>query len=234
MIRTLAVGAIALGAASGVSQAAFLSFASDTNPAAPTLEATFRPGPGNTLISEFDPTFVDLLIDADEDGPNAAISLGARLSVSLTLEYVGSTLIIGNVYTHAFSVAGFFEFEDAAGMNAWSLRGDVALGEAVFVGLGTNLLVNSASITGFDIAYSIMNVPSLGDGSELPGDFGFTLTNLNGNSGASLVFNMAQEIIGIGDFTAESSFSGRVIPTPGALALAGLGGISLIRRRRAS
>lgn len=240
------IGASLVALAAGSANAAFISFASDSDPDNPTLVASFsevdRGLGGTTLIAEFDPTFVDLEVDPDGDGPLGETILNAQLGVSMVLDYVNSVEIVPGMFTHIFSLVGNFAFtgfDDARGNPSdWRIEGTIDAGEAVFTGLGSDEIVSSASMTGFDISYELIDVPFLGSGENLWGDFGFTLTDINDGAGAQLVFDDAPlnqglaNVIGINDFTSEASFSGSFVPTPGTVAIAGISGICFARRRR--
>ena len=234
--------------AAGAAQAAFISFASDTDPDNPTLVSEFvgfdRGADISNIILDFEPTFVTLTIDPDDDGPMGPIELAAKLEVEIGTDYVNSVEVAPGLYTHVFSVNGLFSFTPADQVRGepvdWSLTGFIPEGGAAFTALGSADRIGSAAITGFDITYSLFDVPGLGSGAELLGDFGFTLTDINDGDGADLVTQGPVrggnggplQIFGIEDYTAESSFSGSFIPTPSTLALIAPVGLIASRRRR--
>jgi len=228
--------ALALCAAASAANASFISFASDTSPLTPTLVGTWDANSQTNTVTDVGPTLVDLLFDSDEAGPTPPVTTAAQLDLSLSLIYASSAPLGFGMFAHAFNVVGNFNFTNLAGNDPFNVDATISLGEAVFIGLGTGTQVNSASITGADIIYNqVVYSPAIINfaGFNLPGDFGFTITALNGGSGAQLVTNGQGQVIGINNFFAESSFSGSfAIPTPGAAALAGIAGMTAIRRRR--
>ena len=248
--RTTSVAAM-LGTAlftAATANAAFISFASDTDPDNPTFVADYlelqRGVGGSTIVNNYEPTFVSLIVDPDDDGPLGDISLAARLDVEMRLDYVSSVQVAPGFYTHLFSLVGEFSFTPAddvrvQGDPEWSLTGTITEGEAIFAGIGSSTTVNSASMTGFNIDYDLVNVPVLGSAQNLLGDFGFTLTDINNGAGADLVTAQPRggsgpldNIVGINDFDSEASFSGSFVPTPSTLALIAPLGVFASRRRR--
>jgi hypothetical protein len=229
--------ALALCAAASAANASFISFASDTSPLNPTLIASWDNSNQVTHVADFGPTIVDMLFDADEAGPQSPVTVPAALHLDLTMSYASSAPLGFGMFAHAFNVLGTFEFTNLVGNDEFTVKATVSLGEAIFVGLGTGTTVMSASITGAEMMYDqVAFDPAIVAFGALncPGDFGFTITALNGGAGAQLITNGSGQVIGISGFQAESSFSGSFanIPTPGAAALAGLAGMTAIRRRR--
>lgn len=229
--------ALALCALASAANASFISFASDTSPLNPTLVGTWDNLNQITHVADFGPTTVDMLFDPDESGPQMPITVPAALHVDLSMSYASSAPLGFGMFAHAFNVLGTFQYTNLIGNDEFLVKATVDLGEAIFVGLGNGTTVMSASITGADMMYDQVSFdPAILGFSMIncPGDFGFTITALNGGAGATLVRNGSGQVIGINNFMAESSFSGSFtnVPTPGAAALAGLAGVTAIRRRR--
>lgn len=220
--------------AGAAAQGAFISFASDSSPTNPTFVGTFDGQ--TTTIRDFGPTNVRLFVDPDEHGPLGPVTLFADMTAEFNLAYSGSVGLGGNNWAHVFNVSGFFEFKDATGASI--IRGDIGNGTAALTGIGTFGQAMTASMSGFDISYTLGLISDIvGFGGIQLGDFGFTLTAINGGAGAPYVFpagsgGAGQSPLGIGPFTSEGSFSGRFVPTPGTTALLGLGGLAVLRRRR--
>lgn len=231
-MRCISACALAVAAVGTTAHGAFISFASDSSPTNPTLVGTYSGG-GVTHVADFGPTPVQLLVDADENGPGGPVALGANLTVSFNLAYSGSTVIAPGFFTHTFSTVGFFEFRDP-GTSALILRGDVASGTAALVALGSSTFVLSASISGFNTSYTLGTVAAtVGFGGIRTGDFGFTITSLNNGGGVALVNAAGSGAVeGIAPFSAESSFSGHFIPAPGAVSLLAVAGAFASRRKR--
>lgn len=229
------LSALSICVLASAANAAFVSFASDTSPLSPTLVGTWDSMNQVTHVSDVGPTNVDLLFDADEAGPQLPVTVPAQMTLNLTMAYASSAPLGFGLFAHAFNVVGNFQFTNHVGNNPFTVAATVGLGEAVFVGLGNGSQVNSASITGSGISYDTVTFSPMivnFNGFNLAGDFGFTITALNGGAGASLVLNNSGQVIGINNFAAESSFSGSFVPTPGAGALAGFGVLLAARRRR--
>lgn len=225
---------VALGAllTTTVSHAATISYAADNQPTEPTLLGFFDNNTNTTRIVDVGPTFTVFLADPDGGGPMPATAFNANLTVDFELSYVFSDEIVPGFYSHVFSLTGFFEFHDA-NTNELLVRGDVGAAQAIMAALGTNTKVQSGLITGFDITYTV-GAPIaaiFGFGGFAPGDFGFTLTSVNHGDGADLIYE-DDEIVGIQPFEARSSFSGFLVPAPGAAALYAMGMLMIARRRR--
>jgi MYXO-CTERM domain-containing protein len=217
--------------ASMSAQAAFISFGSDSNPAAPTFVASYDSGTLTTTLSNAPGATVDLLIDANESGPGAPITIAASFTANIDLSYAGSVQIFPGFFSHTFSATGSFEFRDSI-TNVLLFRGDIGASEGGFAAMGSGTTMFSGSMSGFGIDYTIGpdGMSAVGFGGVVLGDFGFTLTAISGGS-ASLAFD-GNNIAGINDFESEGSFSGSFVPAPGAAALMGLAGLAGLRRRR--
>ncbi|MGD9692836.1 MAG: hypothetical protein AB7G17_05435 [Phycisphaerales bacterium] len=226
-MRITLATAVALLAGSAA-QGAFISFASDTSPANPTFVSTFD---GVTYVRDFGPTNVDLQIDVDENGPAGPITLNANMTAEFTLSFAGTVPLGGSTMAHVFSLSGYFQFNDAAG--GMILRADVTNG--AFTGVGSSSSIFSAIMSGSGASYTLGSIATeVGFGGVQDGDFGFSLTAINGGAGAALLFPFGDGAspVGIGQFQSEGSFSGRFIPAPGPTALLGIGGLVIARRRR--
>lgn len=224
-----------LALAAGSAQAAFFSFASDTNQNGPTFRNTGANGStlndGGTLNTNGSVNG-PLLADLDEDGPNAPISINARFTFNGSLSnYQAISLSSG--FLHTFRVNGTFSFLDAA------TSGNVmtaTFANAVFASYSNtaSTLGRTASIqanAGTDPTLAFSFGGALGTES-LPEDenFVFTLTSLRNSSGGFVTVTPNGTL---GDLRSEGSFSAAAIPAPGAVALLGLGGLIVARRRRA-
>ncbi|TVQ64320.1 MAG: hypothetical protein EA379_01970 [Phycisphaerales bacterium] len=223
----------ATGLMTAGAQGALISFAADSNPNEPTLLSQFDAGSKITSIFDRGPTMLELLTDPDEDGPLGPVFTSVAMSLGFTMEHVDSRQIFPGFWSHTFSVVGDFEFRDV-NTDELLYRGATGEGGGVFVGLGSATKIMSGSISAFDATYDIgaLGAAIVGfGGTNLLGDFGFTLTSINNGSGAMLAFENG-DVVGIQDFIAESSFSGSFIPTPGFTALASIAGLVALRRRR--
>lgn len=232
-MRMPMAGMVALLAGT-TAQGAFISFASDTSPANPTFVATFNGA--QTVIRDFGPTNVNLLVDADEHGPLGPTTVNANMTAELTLTYSGSVVLGGPMVAQVFRLDGYFQFNDAAG--GLIVRGDIANGAAALTGIGTFSTAFSASMSGAGISYTLGTISDIvGFTGVQEGDFGFTLTAINGGAGVDYVYDEGPRSVGLppvgmDDFSSEGSFSGSFVPTPGATALLALSGLAIARRRR--
>lgn len=231
LIQSIAATA-ALGLAVTGAQSALISFAAGSNPNDPTLVSQFDAGSKITSILDRGPTMLNLLTHPD-DGSASPVTSPVALLLTFSMTHITSNQIMPGLWAHTFSVSGSFEFRDQV-TDDLLYRGTAGESGGVFVGLGTATKINSGGIGDFNTTYDIgpagEAIVGFG-GTQLPGDFGFTLTDINNGAGATLIFENGS-VVGIEDFFAHSSFSGSFIPTPGALALAMMSGVMAIRRRR--
>lgn len=232
---------LALLLASGVAataNAAYISFASDTNHAGPTFISnniqtpTFRDGGPATVGGK---VALKLLVDADEDGPGTAVSYDIFMNFNATLTNYNAHNFAGS-WIHEYTAFGRYEFVDA---NSGALLLGVSFNKALFTSwsaaqgfLGTSATLQSNLGPDDDGQYE----GSLVNQFSIVNDWAFTLTNLRATSGKP------GDVVPVGndgshryDWKSEGSYSATLalVPAPGALALAGLGGLIAARRRRA-
>lgn len=235
---TLAAMAAVAGSVIGSAQGAYISFASDTNHAGPTFISnntqipTFRDGGPSTLGGQ---VALKLLVDADEDGPGAAVSYDIFFKFNATLTNYNRHNLAGN-WIHEYTSFGRYEFVDA---NSGALLLGVNFHEALFTSwsrdmgfLGTSATLQSNLGPDDDMSSEGLLVQQFRDLQ----DWAFTLTNLRATS------VKPGDVVPVGndgshryDWKSEGSYSATLtaIPAPGAIALIGLGGLIAGRRRRA-
>lgn len=232
------VGAVlALAVAAGSANAAFFSFASDRNPDGPTFAGNTsrstlirdgRPFDGNNQVT------ISFLVDRDEDGPGAPEAIEARLEFEGD---VGGYLLLNRTsrFLHTWDFNGGFRVvEQATNQTIFQ----ASFGAALVTSLSESRTLMGVSAT---IENNIDADPSLSfttagrladiDVSQSK-SFAFTLTNLRQQGNALRVPVVQSNFGGEGPWISEGSFSARAIPTPGALALAGMGMLVAGRRRR--
>lgn len=253
------VAAASIATCAGAAQAQFFSFASDSNGQNWTFEynpqtqqITHSAAGGSTPIT--------LLVD-DRNGPMPAVSIDTEFRADMTLGMLSNVAIGGDEYLHIFTLNGSFEFLVDIG-NGLETAMRVEFTDATLTARGTrDRWGSTATISGGDtdndtgrVTYNFFQplvslVPNasaygLGVGSSIgPDDFSFTLTSLN-TSGA-LPFDPAANPGALGTPTggagqfptatwwSEGSFSGSaVLPSPASIALLGMGGLAMARRRR--
>lgn len=241
--------AAGLGCASSA-QATFYSFASDGNSSGFTVNGTAGSG-GSFQISTQLANSYTLLVD-DSNGPVPTASIpNVGLVVDLVAQHANSQVFIGTLWRHTYTVTGTFRFVDNGGNTLMTTAFDA--GSTGFLTLfgGQNSWSSTGAILGSDAlstlryswtptliaalggAASAAQLGIVGPNSVSPDDFVFDLTVLNpGTAGASVSLN-AQTRLPTSTWRAEGSFSGSsFVPEPGSAAIAGLGLIAAMRRRR--
>ncbi|HYF16046.1 MAG TPA: hypothetical protein VD971_13335 [Phycisphaerales bacterium] len=217
-------------------EAALVSFASDTQPSQPTFF-----GDGAGLLDGPGVTNVVLLID-DDNGPLPALEIPAEFRVFTLLGAAVSTPIGGGfLHTHTISTGTAFGFFDAGGNPL--LTATIAAGGVLTSIGGPNAWGGTATIQASDAAGAITyqwhgaENPAYGLFAGLSvgyDDAAFTLSNLrtfpSGPPGIPLSGGRPG-----GAWSAEGSFSGTMhfVPGPGTYAFVAPAMTVLTRRRRA-
>lgn len=182
-------------------------------------------GPGTGQITYDQTAVLNFLVDGSTEPNNFTANFSnARMEMDLT---VGAGVTILGVFQAP--VTGFFRIYNAISGNT-ILRGD-ALGGA-FIRFGGTSSILFSDITGFGYTFGadLQALLNPGRGPLNPQEGVFTITD-------ALVAGGFANLIGPGgvvrSFDANASFSGNTaVPTPGAMALVGLGGLMVARRRR--
>lgn len=234
MLRTASV--LLMIAAAGSAQAAYLSFASDSNGNAPT----FHRGANTLGINDaraLDPdgaVVVDLMLDGDEDGPLPGLLAPVRFEFAGAMSNYTVTNIAGRIL-HSYTVAGSFTFAGAMDPTAFVT---VTFQNAVFSSWSDSVDLWGSSATIQSNAFADTLVASgPNSAGAIVQDFAYTLTNLRALPGTGSP--NGRVAVGQGgvtryDWASEGSFSATVtvVPAPSAVALLGLGGLVAGRRRR--
>lgn len=182
-------------------------------------------GAGVGLISYNMAVPISFIVDGlSEPTPFQQTFANAHLELNLLISPAST---IGGVTTA--NVSGYFIVTDSGG--GMILRGDSQSGSFVRVG-GTNSILFSDQ-TGFAYTFgaSLLSLLDPGRTAANPQEAVFTLTNILTAGGAQLIDPITKAF---NSFSANSSFTGNTetVPTPGSLALLGLGGLIAARRRR--
>lgn len=226
------LAALGVAALAGTAHGTLFSFASDSNPNGFTFA-----GNGAAVTDSAGATPVVLLVD-DNNGPLPALSYNVDFVADFTIAHVSSVQVAPGVFSHNYSLNGFFQFNTGAGplLRATITDGAmVALGTATRWGSTETILGSddpgSVEYTWFgpDLpAYGVFNGVSIG-----LDDAAFTLTNTQTFLGMGVSLN-AQTFLPDAGWQSEGSFSGTAvfIPAPGAAALLGMAGLVVGRRRR--
>jgi hypothetical protein len=227
------LSAAVLGSLAGAAHGATFSFASDTNP----NDFTFA-GFGGNVTDAQDPTDPVVLLVDDNNGPLPAMSFNVEFDADFTVAHVDSAQVAPGVFTHSYALNGTFSFSQGG---TDLLRCTITDGAMVALG-GQATWGSTDTILGSDNPGSVEYTWL---GADLPGygvfngasigidDAAFTLTFLQSALGSGVALNPANMLPG-DEWTSEGSFSGTAffIPSPGALALLGIGGLATGRRRR--
>lgn len=226
--------AMGLSLAGAADAAALFSFASDVD----SGSFTFVGGAGGVIDAQ-DPTDGQILFIDDTNGVLPTLSLGVEFEAAFVMSYVASVPVTADTFVHTYALAGAFGFFDAAGapiLTAQLVGGAMtALGSANAWGSSETIQVNDIGASEIVYTWWGPDLPSYGiyTGQSVgPDDAAFTLT-----------FTLSPGAIGVplgtdglptAVWTSEGSYSGSAyfIPTPGALALGGLGLFASLRRRR--
>ena len=242
-MKTMTIGMIALvlgaGAAQGVTT---FSFASDSDNTSFTWQ-----GAGNTIQNaNSDGNHLTLVID-DGNGPAPALTYDVSFFAGFSIASTGSIPAGGGRFLHTYGVnasaneaAGSFEFRLANGdtlLSATIVAGSFsALGTQGAWGTAAGLAATDNATAHVEHVWNGPDLPAYGlfHGAHSQGidDAAFTFTFLQNAAGAPGV-GLDGEVPG--QWFAEGSYSGTAnfVPAPGAMALLGLGGLAMARRRRA-
>jgi MYXO-CTERM domain-containing protein len=226
------VSALVVALAAGSAHAAFISFASDTNPNAPTFN-----GVGGTMMimDSFDPNGhvdVDLTVDPDEHGPGPSFVVKSELHFDVTLTNYTRTMLFNGTWEHKYFVEGEIEFHDH---DTHEENIVATLDSGFFVSYSD---VETALGTTATMQWSLLLGPGSSSGPFIDtygqlDQIAFTFTDIRRDEpGATDRALVNADGSFVGEWFSEGSMSGRLVPAPGAVALLGLGGIIAGRRRK--
>ena len=225
MRSTHAFLAVAVVGLTSAANAAFISFANDSGGSTPTLRGSL--GGGGVTITDNAKPLKTLTYDPFENGDQFARNVRLTLSAPLINPVsIGADAL--------FDITGFtFSFRNAVTNEALITFVAGPNDPARFFALGglNGMISGSISATGqYTIGAGIAAQFGFAGETTVSGQASFTLTGLNPNPVVFTVNNQALQ--GITEFRAQSSFSGSFVPTPGAIALAAIAGVAVLRRRR--
>lgn len=225
------VTAFGVCALTGAAQAGFFSFASDVNPDGPTFASLsasqLRDGRPFDLNSS---VRVDVLYDADEDGPAGPTVIPATFEASTTVRSY-TVIPFGGQFIHAWTLAGTYRLKDLSGTQIFVAE----FSKAVLTSWSesASLLGTSASLQDNINADSSLDFLTSGALAGAPignPNFSFSLTALTQQGGARVP--VATDGSFLTPWKSEGSWSAQAIPMPGTLALLGIGAGMVGRRRR--
>lgn len=234
------LSAAALAVCTGIANADFFSFASDVSAQSPTFQGVPAAAPASGGIADAGPLSpaarinTMLLWDADGDGPQPAMAFASYLTFQVTLSQPLLTPFAGG-FIQSWIASGQYEFRDSA-TNDTILR--ISFDNAAFLSFSdaANFLGNTATLQNSDTTDASLTFTGFGPlaGRDLSGprSQAFTFTALRGPNGQRASVQQGGFIQP--GWVSEGSWSASVIPAPGALALGGLGGLMVLRRKRTS
>jgi MYXO-CTERM domain-containing protein len=235
MLRPV-LSALVVAGIAGSANAAYFSFASDNDHRSWTFA-----GNGANVRDANDATDPQLLLIDDNNGVLPSLPFDVEFDANFTIGFSGSVPLGNGAFVHNYVLNGTFTFT-AAGLPL--LSATVSNGALTAIGTQTQWF-STATLQGSDypgnpggaVTYTWSGPAAPGYGlfpgqSIGPDDMAFTLSVINSSlpRGVSLGDNMLPS----GAWTAEGSYSGssNFVPAPGALALLGVGGLMVSRRRR--
>lgn len=234
----------AVAFAAGSANAAFFSFASDTTDHAWVFTGNGA-GVSNATNGNADP--IVLHID-DENGLATPIQVSVSFAAQYTLSFVGSVNLPGGAVSYNYAASGSFTFTDiVSGTTLLTTN----FSNALFTARGSTtawsttaaLQVDDSNGATVSMVWGGANLPAYGLApgalSSSPRGFAFDLTTINtsgsipyNGSGPGVAIN-ANSKLPSQTWWSESSYSANArVPAPGPIALLGLGGLVLRRRRR--
>ncbi|MBX9736815.1 MAG: hypothetical protein K2X32_07805 [Phycisphaerales bacterium] len=185
-------------------------------------------GAGLGLMTYDTSANIDFFVDGSGAGLLSPSFLGAHLEIAFTLG-AGVVLPGGTIQ---IPVTGTFTVYQGTGMSRVNILTGTTLpsGSGAFFQVGSTQSILFSDPEGFAYTAGPALTPFLAGNSLIdPQEAVFTVTDLTLSSAASLLGAGGV----VNSFTANTSFSGNAnIPTPGAMALVGVGGLLAARRRR--
>ncbi len=186
-------------------------------------------GAGLGLLTYDTSANIDFFVDGSGEGLPSPSFLGAHLEINFVLG-TGTVLGSGDII---IPVTGTFTIYQGTGMSRVDILTGTTLpsGAGAFFQIGSTQAILFSDPEGFAYTAGPALTPSLGGNTLLdPQEAVFTITDLTLAQGLTSILGPNGVV---NSFTANTSFSGNAaIPTPGALALVGLGGLVAVRRRR--
>lgn len=236
--RLLSCAAIAL--ATGSAQASFFSFASDSRDNAWTFSGT-----GANVVDATAPNSPVTLLIEDNNGGLPALSVSTQFNALISLTFAGDVPLGGGAVSHNYTASGSYHFMDvAAGVNLLTIN----FTNCLFTARGlTSSWFSTAALQGDDgsgasvvMIWSGANLPQYGlTPGVLPAPRGFAFDMTALNTSGAIPYNGQNPGVGLGanhfpvaTWFAESSFSASTAPAPGGIAVLGLAGLAMAKRRR--
>ncbi|CAN5836545.1 hypothetical protein BH11PLA1_BH11PLA1_18570 [soil metagenome] len=205
------------------------SFADPTGGRQLTNTQANQAGPGTGVMSYDQTAVLGLFIDGStEPNPFNFLFANARMEMSMTVFTGTTTFGLFNA-----PVLGFFRIYDATTGDT-IIRGDATGGAFIRFGGTSSILLSSDTGFMYTFGTALNNLlTATGNTNRFPIDpqeAVFTITDAVTATGAPIV-NTVSGVVN--SFAANTSYSGNTtVPTPGAMALLGVGSLMAGRRRR--
>lgn len=227
MVRNIAIALLSVSTLAASAANADIAF-SFADPFAGTQFVHTQGGGGgnNGLLTYNQNAVITFNVDGSGEGLGSLQYTNARLETNLIFGL--GTVTPGGIVV---PVTGTFTIYDFTGNVRTNLLTGTATAGAFFrTGNTSSILFSDASGFAYSAAGSLAAWLPVGTTLGNPQEAVFTITNLVVANGQSLLDNDGV----VRSFTANSSYSGNaaLVPTPGAMAMLGLGGLAAARRRR--
>lgn len=233
--------AAALAAASSAQAVTTFSFASDTDPSQFTFSGSA------TSVSNGTPAPTVTLLVGNGNGGQAPLSFSVEFRTNFSINYVTSAPISGGLQ-HIYNIEGTPGQQPTFGFYIPGTNNPLltatfdgglfrSLGTQGAWGSGANAeasdITGQVTYTWFGASDATFGLVSGGSSFGLD-DASFTLSNLQSGQPAANGVGLSTDNYPIQAWNSEGSFSGTAnfVPSPGAIALMGLGGLAMARRRR--
>lgn len=221
MTTLLAAAALTLAGASAANAGIAMSFA-DPIPGRQLHSQENGAGAGVALLTYDQNAVISFLFDASEMGAGQTVFANARMEMNLALGAATTNLGV----TTAPVTGSFTIYDMSSASRVDIITGTAQLGSYVRIG-NTNSLLFSDPDFEYTAGPALAGILPSGSVFADPTEGVFTLTAITPTSFMNPNGTFKT-------FDANASFTGNaeVVPAPGALALAGLGTLTLIRRKR--
>lgn len=227
VIQRAVVGALLVSA--GAAQGGVISFSFNAPVGGGSLTNTAGAGgPGAGLMSSDQSRALNLTLDLTNQGGGIVNFTNARMVMNFTLPAAQAPipgLYISNV-TGTFSI-----YDNSGNTRVDILTGTLTGGQFIKSGSSHTIVMNDESGLTYTPGPRLLSLLPAGSSLAPAHDGTFSLTNVRTLAGGTNIIGPDNTF---SSFTATPAFSGSttVIPTPGAVALLGLGGYLTARRRR--
>ncbi|CAN5836432.1 hypothetical protein BH11PLA1_BH11PLA1_18560 [soil metagenome] len=232
MVRTIALLTSVVGLAASAAHADLaFSFADPVGGRQLTNTQNNAGGAGTGQLTYDQTAILAFLVDGStEPLPFSFTFPNARMEMSVI---IGTATVAGGITSAPVLLNSFFRIYDQTTGNT-IIRGDATGGAFIRFGGTSSILLSDISGFAYTFGAGLQALLQPGRVATNPQEATFTVTDIS----TTRVQGIPAPLVGpngvISGFQANTSFSGNaaVVPTPGAMALLGIGGILAGRRRR--